>query len=140
MKIWFCHNLYIPQTMQYPRALIWRLRHRAGHLSLYALMLRSGDEAKTSASLCGEDQAEICHTAFLMQPYYRKNPPYIFGLAGSREEAVRLLCCLMEKSMQEIGRPDLRACLFPEGEIGEYFGGEIQLVRMPLKESKGDPS
>lgn len=39
----------------------------------------------------GYDQMEIYHTNTLIWPYYRKNPPYIIGIADSYEEALTLL-------------------------------------------------
>ncbi len=37
------------------------------------------------------DQLEIYAARQLCQPYYRKYPPYVVGIAGSREEALGLV-------------------------------------------------
>ncbi len=37
------------------------------------------------------DQLEIYEARQLVQSYYRKHPPYVVGLAGSREEAEKIV-------------------------------------------------
>lgn len=45
----------------------------------------------------GIDQLEIYHSPQLAQPYYRRNPPYVVGIAGTYQEALILL----ERMVQE---------------------------------------
>ncbi len=57
---------------------------------------------------------EICHCIMLRQPYYRANPPCVLGIASDKKEAVELLRQLVERAVLKTGKPDVRACLFPD--------------------------
>ncbi len=45
------------------------------------------------------DQLDIIHCAFLRQPYFRKNPAYIYGIAGSYNEALDMVVDLTNKAI-----------------------------------------
>ena len=49
------------------------------------------------------DQLEIYEARQLAQNYYRKNPPYVVGIAGSREEAVDMVGQLAQECVQKRG-------------------------------------
>ena len=49
------------------------------------------------------DQLEIYEARQLCQPYYRKYPPYVVGIAGSREEAFALVEQIAAQCLQERG-------------------------------------
>jgi hypothetical protein len=76
----FYKKLYIGESIKKPRRVIWKLRTHAGQLNIYVI---------TAAE--GSDQLEFYHSAFLKQKYYRKHPPYIIGIAGGREEALKIV-------------------------------------------------
>jgi hypothetical protein len=38
--------------------------------------------------------------AFLKQPYYAENPAYIYGIAGSRDEALELLVKISDEAVK----------------------------------------
>ena len=49
------------------------------------------------------DQLEIYAAKQLAQSYYKKNPPYVVGLAGDNEEAVDLVVKMTEECLQNRG-------------------------------------
>ena len=44
------------------------------------------------------DQLDIIHCAFLRQPYYRKHPVMIYGIASSYEEAVDIVLRISQEA------------------------------------------
>ena len=58
---------------------------------------------------------EILHAANLQQPYYRENPPHILGIAATKKKAIEMLRQLMQDCVQQTGKTDLVAYLFPHG-------------------------
>lgn len=49
------------------------------------------------------DQLEIYDAKQLVQSYYKKNPPYVVGLAGDYEEAVALVVQMTEECLKSRG-------------------------------------
>ncbi len=49
------------------------------------------------------DQLEIYDARQLVQSYYKKNPPYVIGLAGNYEEAVALVTRMTEECLASRG-------------------------------------
>ena len=49
------------------------------------------------------DQLEIYAARQLVQSYYKKNPPYVVGLAGDYEEAVALVTQITEECLKSRG-------------------------------------
>lgn len=49
------------------------------------------------------DQLEIYEARQLVQSYYRNNPPYVVGIAGSREEAVNMVESLAKECLEKRG-------------------------------------
>ena len=63
-------------------------------------------------TLCkGRDQLEIYHCALLQQRYYRKNSPYIIGIANGYEEALELVRQIAEETYKQRGDCDLKRYL-----------------------------
>lgn len=56
-----------------------------------------------SLSRSAFDQLEIYEAKQLSQSYYRKNPPYIVGIAGDWSEAVSLVERIAEECLQARG-------------------------------------
>ena len=54
------------------------------------------------------NQLEFFHSRFLAQPYYQKNPPCILGLAGSYDEASRLVVRILDECLKERGDCSIR--------------------------------
>ena len=57
------------------------------------------------------DQLEIYEAKYLAQNYYKKNPPYVIGIAGSYEEAVSIIRQIAEETVAVQGN----------GRIKEYL-------------------
>ena len=57
------------------------------------------------------DQLDIIHCAFLRQPYYRKHPIFIYGIASSYNEAVDIVL----KISEEASKAGM------EGRLSEYL-------------------
>lgn len=49
------------------------------------------------------DQLEIYDARQLVQSYYKKNPPYVIGLAGDYEEAVELVVRMTRECLESRG-------------------------------------
>lgn len=49
------------------------------------------------------DQLDIFEAGQLVQRYYQKNPPYVVGIAGSREEAVGIVERLVQECVASRG-------------------------------------
>lgn len=49
------------------------------------------------------DQLDIFEARQLVQSYYLKNPPYVIGIAESRQEAVSLIEQIVQECLQERG-------------------------------------
>lgn len=112
MAMYFYRNLYVGPSIKDVEETKRKLRQNAGQLTLYVLMLSPGFDP---ASGDGQNQIEFCHCFFLQQPYYRKNPPYIIGLAGGRAEAIGLVRQIVQEAYDNTGSADIRAYLFPHG-------------------------
>ncbi len=84
IKKGYCHfykNIYWGESVKKHSLVKWRLYHGSGQFTIFVLK-RAASES---------DQLEIMHCAFLKQPYYLKNPAYIYGIASSYDEAVDLV-------------------------------------------------
>lgn len=97
----FYKKLYIGDTIKKPRRVKWKLKHNAGQLNIFVLTLAEGN-----------DQLEIYHCAFLQQAYYKKNPPYVIGIANGYEEAVAIVCKITEETLLATGGANLKEYLF----------------------------
>lgn len=49
------------------------------------------------------DQLDIFSARLLVQRYYTKNPPYVVGIAGSYEEAVKIVEQLVQECLKTRG-------------------------------------
>ncbi len=63
-------------------------------------------------TLCnGPDQLEIYNSWVLLQPYYRKNPRFIIGIAGSNGAAVEIVQKIAEDCYRKNKDADLKKYL-----------------------------
>lgn len=84
----FYKNLYIGESIRHAEKVKWKLKHGAGQLSIYVI---------TNTSI-GNDQLEIMHCANLKQPYYKKNPALVYGIAGSYGEAMDIIIKISDEA------------------------------------------
>lgn len=97
MYMRFHKELYIGDSIKNIRKVKWKLKHHAGQLGIFVMVLSEGS-----------DQLEIYHCVFLQQQYYKKYPPYIVGIAGGHEEAVELLQKMISDVYEKTGSYQLK--------------------------------
>ena len=100
----FYENLYIGDTVKKPEKIKRQLKKYAKLRNVWLITYMAENR-----------QLEIYHSLMLQQYYYKENPPYIIGLAGSNEEAAQIICRIAEESVQKTGQADLVQYLFPDG-------------------------
>lgn len=99
----FYTNLYIGDTIKKPEKIQKKLKKYAKLNNVWLITYIDQNR-----------RLEIYHSLMLQQHYYKENPPYIIGLAGSQEEAAQIICRIAEEAVQETGHADLVSYLFPE--------------------------
>ena len=107
--MYFYKNLYAGPSIRDPEEVKRKLMRGEGQFTIYVLAL------SPSIPGPGSNQLEILHCVNLQQPYYKKYPPYIIGIAAGRTEAVELVQRLVQEAYDHTGSADVRAYLFPHG-------------------------
>ncbi|MCR5716486.1 MAG: hypothetical protein K6G23_06560 [Lachnospiraceae bacterium] len=59
----------------------------------------------------GSDQLDIVNSLFLHESYYRKNPPFVVGIARSKDGAFELVREMMQECVSQTGAADMLAYL-----------------------------
>ena len=85
----FYKELYWGESVKKHGTVKWKLTYGSGQFKIYCL-LRPMSEG---------DQLDIIHCAYLRQPYYKENPAYVYGIAGSYEEALDLVVRITEEAV-----------------------------------------
>lgn len=98
----FYKNLYIGDTVSNPDKIKRKLKRYAKLTNVYVLVYVERDR-----------RIEIFHSVMLQQPYYKDNPPYVIGIAGSKDEAQQIICRIAEEALRQTGTADLASYLFP---------------------------
>ena len=99
----FYKNLYIGDTIKKPEKIKRKLKRYAKLNNVWLI-----------AYLSQNRQLEIYHSLMLQQYYYKENPPYIIGIAGSQEEATQIICRIAEDAVHKTGHADLVSYLFSD--------------------------
>ena len=97
----FYKNLYVGDTIKDPAKTKRKLKRYAKLNNVYLITYMAGNR-----------HLEIYHCLMLQQYYYKENPPYIIGIAGSQEEAAQIICRIAEESVSKTGKADLVEYLF----------------------------
>lgn len=97
----FYKNLYVGDTIKNPAKIRRKLKKYAKLNNVYLITYMEENR-----------QLEIYHCLMLQQYYYKDNPPYIIGIAGSQEEAAQIICRIAEESVSKTGKADLVEYLF----------------------------
>ena len=100
----FYKTLYIGDTVKNPEKIKRKLKKYAKLNKIWLITYTVENR-----------RLEIYNSLMLQQYYYKENPPYIIGLAGSNEEAKQIICRLAEECMQKTGNANLVQYLFPDG-------------------------
>ena len=107
--MYFYKNLYAGPSIRDPEEVKRKLMRGEGQFTIYVIAL------SPSIPGPGSNQLEILHCVNLQQPYYKKYPPFIIGIAAGRTEAVELVQRLVQEAYDHTGSGDVRAYLFPHG-------------------------
>ena len=99
----FYKKLYIGDTIKNPDKIKRKLKKYAKLTNIYVIAYMEKDR-----------RIEIFHSIMLQQPYYKDNPPYVIGIAGSKEEANNLICRITEEAVRQTETADLITYLFGE--------------------------
>ena len=78
-----------------------RIKHRRGLLDIYVLVLPTNIE----------DQLDILHANYLLQPWYQHRELTIVGIAKGKREAVDLVVRMVDEAQKRIGVPNLKLYL-----------------------------
>lgn len=84
----------------------WRLKVSRRDKPCYVLTINEGD-----------DQLDIYNSLVLLQPYFRKNPKFIVGIAADYEGAVRILQQIADECHKKTGNADLKRYLAERDDI-----------------------
>ena len=86
-------RLYVGKTVNNPDKLIHKLTKHKKKVDAFVITLSKNPY----------DQLEIYQADCLSQKYYKKNPPYIIGIASNYEEALEIITCIASDSVQTRG-------------------------------------
>ena len=94
----FHKKLYIsPSLQKKKRQIVWRLRMGKTVPFVYVITLAEQN-----------DLMNIYQGLILKQPYYRKNPPFVLGIADSHSAALELVQQIMMDVYDKTGNYDIR--------------------------------
>lgn len=94
----FYRQLYVsPFLEKKKRQIIWKLKAHKIMPSVYIIAIADN-----------QDLMEIYHNSLLKQPYYRKNPPYIIGIAESYNSAIELVQSILMDVKANTGNYDIK--------------------------------
>ncbi len=85
----FYKDLYWGDSVKRHTQVKWCLSHGRGQFTIFCIAKANTDG----------DQMDIIHCAFLKQPYFRENPAYIYGIAGSYNEALDLVVDMTQEAV-----------------------------------------
>lgn len=92
-----CEPLYLSPSIKKPEKLLKKLHKSKAPCLFYVLTLEEGS-----------NQLAIYPAYCLQQPFYKKFPPVIVGLAKDYEEAQALVIRIAEDSMAQTGECNLK--------------------------------
>lgn len=105
-NIKFIEHLYLGENIEYE--------------ALYQLKKKLNDEPikanvfVITISANEHDQLDIYHSKYLIQRFYKKNPPYVIGIAKKHGDAVALVAQIVQECLTKRGDVDLKAYLIGE--------------------------
>lgn len=92
-----CEPLYLSSSVKNPRKMLKKLNKSKIPCSFFVLTIEKGN-----------DQLAIYPAYCLQQPFYRKHPPVIVGLANNYAEAQDLVLRIAEESLKYTGQCNLK--------------------------------
>lgn len=95
----FYKKLYIsPSLQKKKRQIVWRLKMGKAVPFVYVITLAEQN-----------DLMNIYQGLILKQPYYRKNPPFVLGIADSYSAALELVQQILMDIHDKTGNYDIRS-------------------------------
>ena len=96
----FIKNIYLGETAREKyRKIRWKLVHGAGTIDTFVICMPAHSE----------DPLEYFNAAWLLQHYYRKNPPIIIGIAQGEDEAVSVVEDIIKDCIIKTSSLDVRS-------------------------------
>lgn len=92
--------LYLAESVKKPKQMLKKLNKSKVPCGFFVLTLADGS-----------DQLAIYPAYCLQQPFYRKYPPVIIGLANDYKEAQDLIIRIVEESLEKTGECNLKEYL-----------------------------
>ncbi len=106
----FCRELYLDEyTMKHFRSIKRKIKNRTVQPGIYVIIL-----SDTSG------RVEYMHSAFLCQKYYELNPPFVIGLAHSKESALEIIQKILSETINMRSDYDISAYLKQKTERISY--------------------
>jgi len=102
--------LYVSPSVKHPKKMLKQLNKSKLPCRFFVLTLEDG-----------RDQLAIYPAYCLQQPFYRKFPPVIIGLAKDYEEAQDLVLQIVEESLAKTGECNLKEYLFSHLNFDSRF-------------------
>ena len=95
----FYKKLYTSPSLQKKRRqIVWKLK--AGKTLPYVYVITLAEQ---------NDLMNIYQSLILKQPYYRKNPPYVLGIADSHSAAIELVQQILMDIHSQTGGYDIKS-------------------------------
>ena len=92
-----CKPLYFGESVKKPKQMLRKLNKSKFPCRFYVITVEEG-----------ADQLAIFPAYCLQQPFYRKYPPVIVGLAADYDEAQQLVIQIVEESLAKTGKCNLK--------------------------------
>jgi len=105
-NIGFLENIYIAQGME--KVDLEKLKKELDEKPLFANVF------VITISSNEQEQLDIYHSKYLMQRYYKKNPPFVVGIAKNKGDAYTLVEKIVQECMTLRGDVNLKAFLIGE--------------------------
>ncbi len=86
----FYKQLYWGDSVKHHSLVRWRIKNGRIQPNVFCIQ----------KPLSGSDQLDIINCAFLKQPYFLENPAFIYGIAGSYDEALGLLVRISDEAVR----------------------------------------
>lgn len=105
-NIRFLNNIYLGEGME--QGNLEKLKQDLNDRPLFANVF------VITISANEHDQLDIYHAKYLMQRFYKKNPPYVIGIAKKHDHAVALVEKIVKECVTLRGDVNLKAYLVGE--------------------------
>lgn len=99
----FYKRLYVGESIRDPESVKNGLLQNQLQFSVFVIAVSSS-----------EDQLDIVDSKMLLQPFWDKENLLVVGLAGSRDEAIRLVISMTERVVRETGGADIKHYLLAD--------------------------